>query len=298
VLAEPAVDLLVTNPDGIYLDGTVGGGGHSLLIAKKLSKRGTLIGCDRDADAIAQSRKVLPETAVLIQCRFSEIKEATREFTQRGVWGVLLDLGVSSFQLDTAERGFSHRFSGPLDLRMDPSRGETAADLLKDIDLSDLTRIIFAYGEDSQARRIAKAILETRARHPIETTDDLAQIIDRSVPATRAKSLARVFQALRIAVNHELEELEQGLVDCWDMLIPGGRLVVISYHSLEDRIVKTFMRSKAEPPQPPAYLPMAPTEPPEGKLPFRKPLLPSETEIDENPRARSAKLRVVEKILS
>ncbi len=295
VLAQPVADFLVTDPDGTYVDCTVGGGGHSRLILERLSERSKLVGCDRDSDAIAQSGKVLPPSVMLVQCRFSDIEARIGQLIGNGASGILMDLGVSSHQLDTPGRGFSHRLSGPLDLRMDRSKGETAAELLRDAGLSELTRIIYEYGEDPQARRIAKAILEERARHPIETTDDLQKIINRSVPATRVKSLARVFQALRIAINQELEELGLGLAECWSMLRPGGRLVVISYHSLEDRIVKNFMKSKAEPPETDRHLPFAPIERPQGRLLFKKPLIPSEAEIRENPRARSAKLRAIEK---
>ena len=206
-----------------------------------------------------------------------------------------MDLGVSSHQLDTPQRGFSHRLTGPLDLRMDPSRGETAAELLRHLSVDELTSLIRDYGEDSQARRIARAIVEARHRQPVETTEDLSRVISHSVPATRTKSLARVFQALRIAVNDELDELSRGLDAGWRLLRPRGRLVVITYHSLEDRITKTFMKALAAAVRD-ARDPFAADQPPRGRLLLKKPLTPDEDEIRRNPRARSAKLRAIEKI--
>jgi 16S rRNA (cytosine1402-N4)-methyltransferase len=206
-----------------------------------------------------------------------------------------MDLGVSSHQLDTPKRGFSHRLTGPLDLRMDPSRGETAAELLRRLSVDELTSLIRDYGEDTQARRIARAIVEARLRQPVETTEALSHVISHSVPATRTKSLARVFQALRIAVNDELDELSRGLDTGWRLLRLGGRLVVITYHSLEDRITKTFMKALAAPVRD-ARDPLAADQPPRGRLLLKKPQTPDEDEIRRNPRARSAKLRAIEKV--
>jgi 16S rRNA (cytosine1402-N4)-methyltransferase len=296
VLAGPTLDLLVTDPDGLYVDGTVGGGGHSRLLAARLSDAGRIIGCDRDSDAIARAREVLPETAILVKGPFSEIDRLTQPYRPNGVTGVLLDLGISSWQIDTAARGFSHRFSGPLDLRMDPTSGESASELLERLDLASLTRILFEYGEEPQARRIAKAIQREREHGPITTTDALAHIISHSVAATRIKSLSRVFQALRIAVNRELDELEAGLPAAWSILKPGGRLVVISYHSLEDRIVKNFIKSQAEVLRDLLGMPLATTDKPAGRLVVKKPIIPDSAEILQNPRARSAKLRAAEKL--
>ncbi len=296
VLAEATLDLLVTDRDGLYVDGTVGGGGHSRLLAERLSKAGRIIGCDRDSDAIAWARKVLPETAILVQGLFSELDRLTQSARTDGVCGVLLDLGISSHQIDTADRGFSHRFSGPLDLRMDPASGESAAQLLERLDLDELTRILFRYGEESQARRIAKAIIREREHGPISTTDALAHIISQSVPATRMKSLSRVFQALRVAVNRELEELDAGLSAAWSILKPRGRLVVLSYHSLEDRVVKTYLKSLCEVRRDLLGLPLALTDQPAGRLLVKKPIVPDAAEILQNPRARSAKLRAAEKL--
>ena len=286
--------MLVTDPEAVYVDMTVGGGGHSVLILQRLAGRGRLIGCDRDGEALLQARAVLSPAVSLLQCRFSEAEPPLRPLVADGAAGVLMDLGVSSHQLDTPERGFSHRLAGPLDLRMDQSRGETAAQLLARLSADELTRLIWDYGEDPQARRIARAVVAARLREPIESTEALSRIISRSVAATRTKSLARVFQALRIAVNDELSELSRGLETAWHLLRPEGRLVVITYHSLEDRITKTFMKALAAPVRD-ARNPLAADQPPRGRLLVRKPLTPADDEVARNPRARSAKLRAIEK---
>jgi len=288
--------MLVTDPEAVYVDLTVGGGGHSVLILRRLSARGKLIGCDRDGDALSNARAALPPAVSLFQCRFSEAEPLVRPLVADGAAGALMDLGVSSFQLDTAQRGFSHRHAGPLDLRMDQSRGETAAQVLARLSVDELTKLIRDYGEDPQARRIARAIAETRLRGPVETTEALARIVSRSAAATRIKSLARVFQALRIAVNDELNELSHGLEIVWRLLRPGGRLVVITYHSLEDRITKMFMKVLATPVRDARDL-FAEDQPPRGRLLLRKPLTPDGDEITRNPRARSAKLRAIEKVM-
>jgi 16S rRNA (cytosine1402-N4)-methyltransferase len=296
VLAEKTVDFLVTDPDAVYLDLTVGGGGHSALIYRQLSEQGKLLGCDQDRDAIRKARAALPPAVLLFQCRFSEAETVLQPHVKEGATGALMDLGVSSFQIDTPERGFSHRFSGPLDLRMDQTRREPAAALLKRTTTDELTRLIRIYGEDPQARRIARAIERAQQQREITTTEELAYIISQAVPATRIKSLARVFQALRIAVNDEMSELEAGLTGAWNLLRIGGRLVVITYHSLEDRIVKTFMKTKAAPPRDPSN-PWDSGQPPHGRLLLRKPIVPDDDEISRNPRARSAKLRAIEKLI-
>jgi 16S rRNA (cytosine1402-N4)-methyltransferase len=290
------VELLVTDPDGLYVDCTVGGGGHSSKILERLSPQGSLIGIDRDPDAIAAARAKLGDRVEFLQIPFSNLAYELPRLKRTAASGVLMDLGVSSYQLDAPERGFSFRFEGPLDLRMDPQAGQTAAELLAQCDLNELTRILRDYGEDSQARRIAKAIYHAAAREQITTTNQLAHIVREAVPATQHKSLPRVFQALRIAVNTELAELEAGLTGAWEILRPGGRLAVISYHSLEDRRAKLFFSSKLSPSttfQGPAAL--APPEPTAIKI-TRKPVVPSDREIESNPRARSARLRVIEKL--
>lgn len=291
VLANEAVALLVTNPAGTYIDATVGGGGHSRIILEQLTSSGRLIGLDRDAEALAEARRNLGERIQLLHTAFSDIASVIHD----PVDGVLMDLGVSSHQLDAAQRGFSYRFDGPLDLRMDTAKGITATELLKTMSLDELTGIIRTFGEDSQARRIAKAILKEQSITPITTTARLADVIRKSVPATQHKSLPRVFQALRIAVNNEMAELEAGLTGAWNILKSGGRLVVISYHSLEDRRAKQFFISKTSPNAPhgpAALMPDAPT----GKRITRKPIAPSDREQELNPRSRSAELRVIEKL--
>ncbi|MBI5059881.1 16S rRNA (cytosine(1402)-N(4))-methyltransferase RsmH [candidate division KSB1 bacterium] len=297
VLALEAVNLLMTDASGIYVDATVGGGGHAALVIDRLAPAGILVGLDRDADAIAQSRAVLPGSPLLYQTPFSEISGLANQFPD-GVEGVLMDLGISSHQIDTPGRGFSHRFAGPLDLRMDPSHGETAADLLGRLAELDLTRLLREYGEEPQARRIANFIAKARGEAPIRTTDALERVIGNAVPATRVKSLARVFQALRIAVNGELDELEAGLRGAFRLLRIGGRLVVISYHSLEDRIVKQFMASLVSPPLPSIRIPVDLDAGRVARALTKKPVVPGQTEIERNPRSRSAKLRAIEKIKS
>jgi 16S rRNA (cytosine1402-N4)-methyltransferase len=295
LLAEAAVDLLMTTPAGVYVDCTLGGGGHSRIISERLTPQGHLIGCDRDAEAIEYARRLLPSSVEFFQISFSHLFDRLSTVVPDGVHGVLFDLGVSSHQLDEVRRGFSYRSSAPLDLRMDPSTGESAAILLARLNRRDLAHLIWEYGEDSQAARIAKAIDQERHRAPIETTDHLAQVISDAVPATRMKSLPRVFQALRIAVNHELDELRAGLAASWKLLKPNGKLIVISYHSLEDRIVKNFMQELAQPIRDPR-IPVPPDDQPLGKLLIRKPVSPDSNEIVQNPRSRSAKLRAIEKL--
>ncbi|RPH94016.1 16S rRNA (cytosine(1402)-N(4))-methyltransferase RsmH [candidate division KSB1 bacterium] len=295
VLLRQVAEFLLTDVDGTYIDFTVGGGGHSKLICEKLGKSGRLIGCDRDAEALVQARSVLSDRVRLVQSRFSDIRGALKEIAAGTVTGILMDLGVSSHHLDDPSRGFSHRTAGALDLRMDQSTGEKAAELLARLSLPDLTDLITMYGEDPQARRIARAIVKEREQSPLATTEALAKVITKSVPATANKSLARVFQALRIAVNDELGELEKGLEAGWDLLKPQGRLAVISYHSLEDRIVKNFMREKAAPTSA-AFEPFPTEHIATGRIISRKPITPDEEEIERNPRARSAKLRVIEKL--
>ena len=295
VLATETIDLLVNNRDGIYIDCTFGGGGHSRLILEKLSSSGRLIGIDRDEEALEEAKKIIDERVRFLHLTFSSLASEVGVIDSP-VDGVFMDLGVSSHQLNAPHRGFSYRFDGPLDLRMDSTRGNSAAELLAKIELDELTRLIRTYGEDTQARRIAKAIIAEQSSHPIITTAHLADTIRKSVPATQHKSLPRVFQALRIAVNSELAELEAGLTGAWKLLKPGGRLVVISYHSLEDRRVKLFFKSKTSPLDS-AVGPAKMISPePTGKRITRKPITPSDRELELNPRSRSAKLRVIEKL--
>jgi 16S rRNA (cytosine1402-N4)-methyltransferase len=295
VLEQVVAEWLVTDPSGVYLDATIGGGGHALAILSRLKPFSKLFGCDRDPEAIAHCRRTLPPGVALVACRLSELTATLPQVIVGQVSGILMDLGVSSHQIDDPARGFSHRFDGPLDLRMDPQHGQPASELLTQITEIELTRMLRNFGEESQARRIASAILRARNRHAITRTGELAEIISRAVPATHIKSLARVFQALRIAVNNELEELEAGLAQAWALLKSGGRLAVLSYHSLEDRPVKLFMRELAQPAVP-LRLPLHSAPPATGRILTRKPITPDADEIARNPRARSAKLRIIEKL--
>lgn len=295
-MGDEVVQWLITDPNGIYADFTVGGGGHSLLIMNQLGESGRLCGIDRDPEAIAEARRKLPKRNELWNIRFSETVSKLSEWNPSGFSGILLDLGVSSHQLDEASRGFSYRFDAPLDLRMSLESGETAAELLAKLSETELRDMLRELGEDPQANRIAKAICRARAVEPILTTGQLATVVRQSVAATAHKSLPRVFQALRMAVNHELEELDAGLTSAWTLLKPSGRLVVLSYHSLEDRPVKRFMQEKVYPPSPLWPLPIAPVPRAQGRYPIRGPLLPTPEELARNPRARSAKLRVLEKV--
>lgn len=295
-MAEEVVRWLVTETDGTYADFTVGGGGHAKRILDALSGAGRFCGIDRDPEAITEARRNLTPDVELWNIRFSDALSKLSEWSPSGFSGILLDLGVSSHQLDEARRGFSYRFDGPLDLRMSGKDGVTAAELLSTLTEAELRRMLKELGEEPQSARIARAICQARDREAIQTTQHLATILRGAVAATAHKSLPRVFQALRIAVNQELEELDAGLSIAWKLLRPSGRLCVISYHSLEDRPVKRFMQQKVRPPSDPAALPLAPLPRPEGRLPIRGPILPSPEEIARNPRARSAKMRVIEKV--
>lgn len=296
VMGQEVVNWLVTDPYGLYADFTIGGGGHSKLIAGALRETGKICGLDRDPDAIAEVRLNLPEVKELWNIRFSEAESKLLSRFGASFSGVLLDLGVSSHQLDDVKRGFSYRLDGPLDLRMSKSHGETAAQLLARMTETDLKGIFKSFGEDPQAGRIARAVARAQRDEPIETTGRLAEVVRSAVPSTAHKSLPRVFQALRIAVNRELEELVSGLNAGWTLLKPGGRLVVLTYHSLEDRPVKRFMQGLVHPPSSLIPFPEAQVSRPKGKYPVRGPLLPTPQEIADNPRSRSAKLRVIEKL--
>ena len=301
VLLKQVLNFLMTDPSGIYVDGTIGGGGHAEGILERLSFEGKLLGIDRDADAIAFARKRLNrfgKQVVLRQGNYDELDVILRESGILNITGILLDLGVSSFQLESGKRGFSYSNPGPLDMRMDSSDKLNAFDVVNEYPYKELKRIFKVYGEERQAGRIAMAILRSREKEPIKTTDVLARIIGRAVsPVHRNKVLSRVFQAIRIEVNQELVHLESALSQAVQALGPNGRLVVISYHSLEDRIVKHFFRKMAQPCECSPGLPICPCdEEATLKILTRKPVEPSPEEKIQNPRARSAKLRVAEKI--
>ncbi|MBL0173745.1 MAG: 16S rRNA (cytosine(1402)-N(4))-methyltransferase RsmH [Ignavibacteria bacterium] len=300
VLLEQATDILVSNPDGVYVDGTLGGGGHSGRILQKLGAGGRLIGIDQDADAIAYASSQL-----LHDPRFAVVHENTihlRSILLRheiaSVEGILLDLGMSSRQIDSPDRGFSFQHAGPLDMRMDVMSSRTAADLIAAASREELATILFEFGEERHSRRIADAILRRREQEPLVTTADLADVVRKAVPPPHAnKTLARVFQALRIAVNDEIAVLRQLVSDAIDALSIGGRIVVISYHSLEDRIVKTLFRHGAASCVCPPNFPICVC----GKvqrlsLLTTKAIVPDENEIRRNPRARSARLRAGAKL--
>ena len=298
VLASEAIGALAINPDGVYVDGTFGRGGHSRLVLERLSDRGRLIALDRDPAAIEAGRAIVDARLTLVRAPFSRLAEVLDELGVDKVDGILLDIGVSSPQLDEAGRGFSFRLEGPLDMRMDPDSGISAADWVAQAEEDEMVEVIRRYGEERFARQIAHAIAAARKISPIRTTSELAQIVAGAVrkrepgqhPATRT------FQAIRIFLNRELEELEAVLPVCVQRLKPGGRLAVISFHSLEDRIVKRFMRDEERGPELPRGLPVRAADIAPGRLKrVGKAMRASGEETDMNPRARSAVLRAAER---
>lgn len=302
VLLRECIEGLDIKPDGVYVDCTLGGGGHSLRIAEKL-QNGTLIGIDRDEDALRAAGERLRDYAKVfrpVHANFSQVREVLREAGLKAD-GILFDLGVSSFQLDEPERGFSYMQDAPLDMRMDRSAGGTAADLVNLQDETQIADILWRYGEERYARNIARAIVRERENEPITTTGRLCEIIKRAMPpqALREKQhpAKRTFQALRIAVNGELSEVEEALRDLWQVCNPGGRICVITFHSLEDRLVKEAFGQMAQGCTCPPQFPVCVCgNTPKVRLVSRKPILPDLQEIAENPRARSAKLRIAEVI--
>ena len=301
VLLKEAVDALAVQVDGVYMDGTFGRGGHSREILARLGPKGRLLALDRDPEAhtAAQALAAKDSRVAVYRAAFSQLERIATEAGVDGrVNGVLLDIGVSSAQLDDARRGFSFTQKGPLDMRMDPDSGESAADWLMRAPEQDIASVIHEYGEERHARRIARAIVAARAIAPLTDTSQLAEIVSRAVPRhDRHKHPAtRSFQAIRIFINRELEELGSCLTQCLKVLAPAGRLAVISFHSLEDRMVKRFIRDHSRPPEPD---PRAPWLESTGKPELRavgKALQAGEAEVAENPRARSAVLRVAEKL--
>jgi 16S rRNA (cytosine1402-N4)-methyltransferase len=299
VLLAETIALLDPRSNNLYLDGTLGGGGHAEAILEASSPAGRLIGLDRDPRAIRHARVRLERFGNRVELHersFAEIAEIS-ELDSAGLNGALLDLGVSSAQIDEKARGFSYQQDAPLDMRMGP-RGEPARDLLARADIDELTGIIRLYGEERHARRVALAIVRERDRHPIDTTGRLREIVERAVPRAEhpLKSVARVFQALRIAVNDELETLSSGLPQIFERLVEGARLVVISYHSLEDRIVKKYFRGLASDCVCPPDFPVCRCDKrSEAIILTARPVTPAEAESGRNPRARSARLRAVER---
>ena len=304
VLLEETIDSLNIKPNGIYVDGTLGGGGHSLEICRRLGEGGRLIGIDQDMDAIAAATERLSDykdKVTIVHSNYQDTDSVLKELSISGVDGIVLDLGVSSYQLDNVERGFTYREDTPLDMRMDQSSNLTAKDIVNDYSEMELFRVIRDYGEDGFAKNIAKHIVATRKLKPIETTGELNEIIKAAIPAKMRQGTGhpskKTFQAIRIELNHELEVLENSLDKMIELLNPGGRLSIITFHSLEDRIVKNIFRRNMNPCICPPGFPVCTCgRKPTGKIITRKPVVPSEHELEENKRAKSSKLRVFEKI--
>lgn len=301
VLPEECMEALAIRPDGIYLDGTAGGGGHSFQIAGRLTT-GRLIAVDKDKEAIAAagSRLAPFPLAQVVQGDFADIPQILESLSLPGADGVLLDLGVSSHQLDTPERGFAYSVDAPLDMRMS-GEGPTAADLLNTASEEELATIFFRYGEEKFSRRIARSIVERRQTQPLQTTGELVDLIRASIPAAARREgghpAKRVFQAVRIAVNGELESLERALNSIFEILNPGGRFAVITFHSLEDRMVKQAFAALAKGCTCPPDFPVCVCgKTPRGRLVTKKPVLPGQSELALNPRSKSAKLRTIEKL--
>ena len=299
VLLDEAVAALAIKADGVYIDATFGRGGHSRRILSQLNEKGRLVAVDRDTQAIAAGAAITDSRFQLVHRAFGEVAEAAREAGVQDIDGVLFDVGVSSPQIDDGERGFSFRYNAPLDMRMDTTQGETAAEWLARADIKEITEVIRNYGEERFAFQIAKKVVVARLEQPIVTTGQFASLV-RSTVRTREPgqdAATRSFQALRIHINQELRQLEIALPQALALLKPGGRLVVISFHSLEDRIVKNFMREQANADDLPKGLPLRVDQLPKPKLRLvGKMVKPSVAEVAANPRARSAVMRVAEKL--
>ena len=302
VLLEETIEGLAIKPDGIYVDGTLGGGGHSLEIAARLGT-GRLVGIDQDEAAIAAAGERLEkykDKVTIVRSNYRNTKSVLDMLGIRSIDGMLLDLGVSSYQLDTAERGFSYRYDTPLDMRMDVRQTLTAKDIVNHYEESELYRIIKEYGEEKCAKNIARNIVRARQEKPVETTGELNEIIRASIPAKmrgeKGHPSKRTFQAIRIECNRELEVLRDSLDELIDLLNPGGRLCIITFHSLEDRIVKTAFKRAENPCTCPSSFPVCICgKKSRGKVITGKPVLPGEEGRSGNPRAKSAKLRIFEK---
>ena len=303
VMLKETIEELKVKSDGIYVDGTLGGGGHAYEVCKRLSDAGHFYGIDQDAAAIAAASQRLSEfgnRVMIIRSNYCEMCKELRDRGVTGVDGIVLDLGVSSYQLDEADRGFTYREDAALDMRMDQRQEKTARDIVNGYSVMDLYRIIRDYGEDKFAKNIAKHIVQARERQPIETTGELVEIIKAAIPAKirmqKGHPAKQTFQAIRIELNRELEVLRDSLDDMIDFLNPGGRLCIITFHSLEDRIVKNAFRKNEHPCTCPPDFPVCVCgKTPKGKVVTRKPILPGEGELEENSRSKSAKLRVFER---
>lgn len=300
VLLEETIENLNIKPDGIYVDGTLGGGGHSYHIAEQLSSNGRLIGIDQDADAIAAATKRLEpfsDRVTIVRNNYCNFEQVLKELSVDKVDGIVLDLGVSSYQLDTAERGFTYKTDAPLDMRMDQRQQLTAKDIVNTYSEFDLYRIIRDYGEDRFAKNIARHIVSARQIKPIETTFELNEVIKAAIPmkvrAVGGHPAKKTFQAIRIELNHELDVLEDSIDTMIDHLNDKGRICIITFHSLEDRIVKTRFRNCENPCTCPPDFPVCICgKKSKGKVITRKPIVPSEEELEENKRSKSSKLRV------
>lgn len=303
VLLQETIDGLSIKPDGTYVDGTLGGGGHSLEVCKRLGSNGSIVGIDQDAAAIKAAGirlKDFGEKVTIVRSNYCEMKSRLHELGIDRVDGIILDLGVSSYQLDTAERGFSYREDAPLDMRMDTRQKMTARDIVNGYEEKELYRVIRDYGEDKFAKNIARHIVMEREKGQIETTGQLTEIVRRAIPMKFQKKSGhpakRTFQAIRIELNRELEVLRDSLDDMIDLLNPGGRLCIITFHSLEDRIVKSAFKKNEHPCTCPSDFPVCVCgKVPKGSIVTKKPILPGEEELKENSRAKSAKLRIFER---
>ena len=302
VLLEETVGGLNVKPDGIYVDGTLGGAGHSSHIASKLSSQGRLIGFDQDEDAIKASSERLKDfnNVTIVRSNYRNMKEELNNLGITKVDGIMLDLGVSSYQLDTKERGFSYKEEAPLDMRMDNRNEVTARDIVNNYSQGELFRVIRDYGEDKFAANIAKHIVMAREDKPIETTTELAEIIKAAIPMKFRKQgghpAKQTFQAIRIELNAELQVLKDSLMEMIDMLNPEGRICIITFHSLEDRIVKNIFKEAEDPCTCPKNFPKCVCgKMSKGRIITRKPILPTEEELENNSRSKSAKLRIFEK---
>ncbi len=300
VLLYETVDGCVVDPDGVYVDGTFGRGGHSRLLLSKLSSNGKLIGFDKDPLAIASGKELEAEDARfrIVQSSFADMKDELARIGINQVNGILLDLGVSSPQLDDAERGFSFMKDGPLDMRMNPDAGLSAAEWVAETAEAEIARVLKEYGEERFAKRMARALVEARKTEDITRTSRLAEIIKQANPAWEKHKhpATRAFQAIRIAVNNELGDLENVLADSVDLLLPGGRLSVISFHSLEDRMVKRFIRAQEKGKDLPPGLPVMEDQLGKTMKKVGKAIMPGREEIERNQRARSAVLRIAERL--
>ncbi len=303
IMLEEVIESLAIKPNGIYVDGTLGGAGHSSEIVKRLGEDGRLIGIDQDGEAIeAATKRLKPykDKVTIVRSNYAQMKEVLRDLGIPKVDGILLDLGVSSYQLDNAERGFTYREDVPLDMRMDQRQTKTAKDIVNDYSEMELYHIIRSYGEDKFAKNIAKHIVQARQKAPIETTGQLIEVIKAAIPkkvrATGGHPAKKTFQAIRIELNHELDVLKNNLEDMIDLLNDEGRIAIITFHSLEDRIVKNIFRTSERPCICPPEFPVCVCgRVSKGKVITRKPIVPGKEELEENSRSKSAKLRVFER---